>query len=282
MIMKKISIVLIFIIASTQLVWAGFPIGYGRYLIIPGYNYYNAKGYWNSDRAYSAYKSGSFSSHYFGIYGGYGIGRRLDFLYSVPFVVQVDNNTSGDSKINTTAGLGDAKLGLSYFFNDFDNNNHVSLTGSVIIPLYQNSTNSALPIIGFQSLGAELKLGFAGTATGGFKNPYYDIEFGVRQFFTDGGPTQLFANVTGGVPISDTWKIAGTISGVNSVSSSAKSTSSAVFYNYNKSFDYIRIAANIGKTINDNVSIWGGIYTDIAGRSVGRGSGLSLSAVIKF
>ena len=55
-----------------------------------------------------------------------------------------------------------------------------------------------------------------------------------------------------------------------------------VFYNYNKSFYYMRLAANAGFVVNENLSIWGGIYTDIAGRIVGKGSGLSLSAVIKY
>ncbi len=275
--MKKIVCLLVLLVTMLPFSRAGFPIGYGRYLVIPGYNYYTARGYWDGNRAYNPYPSGSFSSHFFGIYGGYGVGRRVNFMYNLPFVAQVDNNTSGDNKLATTVGLGDASVGLSYYFNDFDNNHHVSLTGSLIVPLYANATK---PYIGFQSFGAEVKLGFAGSATGGFRNPYYDIEFGVRQFFSDGGPTQLFANITGGVPVSDDWKLSGTLSGVNSISSAVAGTTA--FYNYNKSFDFIRIAANAGRVINDNVSIWGGLYTDIAGRSVGRGSGLSLSAVLKF
>lgn len=173
-----------------------------------------AKGYWNENRSYNAYGQGNFQSHYFSLYGGYGLGRRLDFLYNVPLVAQIDNtNSKGDNKIYTTAGLGDAKAGLCYFFNDFDNNHHVSLTGSLIFPLYKNSVE---PYIGFQSLGGELKLGFAGNGRGRFRKPYYDIEFGVRQYFASDGPTQLFANITGGVPINDDWKLSGTLSGVNS------------------------------------------------------------------
>ncbi|MFP5039759.1 hypothetical protein [Parasediminibacterium sp. JCM 36343] len=277
--MKKITFLLVCLVFGIQLSWAGFPIGKGRSVIIPGYNYYHANGYWDGKRAYSDYPTGNFSSHYFSIYGGYGLSRRWNFLYSLPFVVQVDNNTQGNKKRLTTAGFGDAMVGLSYFFNDFDANNHVSLTGLLYFPLYSNPLKPN-PIIGFQSLAGELKLGFSGSATGSLRNPYYDIEFGVRQYFNTEGPFQVFANITGGVPLSDDWKVSGTISGINSLSSAISSTQ--VFYNYNKDFDYVRIAANAGKVINDNVSIWGGIYTDITGRSVGRGSGLSLSAVIKF
>ena len=133
-----------------------------------------------------------------------------------------------------------------------------------------------------RSSGAKAKLGFSGSATGGFRNPYHDIEFGLRQYFANDGPFQVFANVTGGVPVSDDWKISGTISGVNSISNSLTATTSQVFYNYNKSFYYMRLAANAGYVVNENVSIWGGIYTDVSGRSVGKGSGLSISAVIKY
>ena len=280
--MKKVILLVIITIASIQVSQAGFPIGYGRWMLIPGYNYYNAKGYWDSKSAYNAYPNGNFSSHYFSLYGGYGLSRRWNFLFNVPFVVQVDNNTTGTSaapKTYLAAGLGDATVGLSYFFTDFDALNHVSLTGSLIVPLYSNR-GTPFPNIGYQSVGGEVKLGFSGSATGGFRNPYYDMEFGVRQYFNNEGPTQIFATITGGIPIDDYWKVSGTLSGVNSFSTAV--TTTQAFYNYNKSFNYVRAAFNFGRVINENTSIWAGLYADIYGTSVGRGSGVSLSGVFKF
>jgi lipid-A-disaccharide synthase-like uncharacterized protein len=285
--MKKVILLVIVTIASVQMSRANFPIGYGRWKLTPGYNYYNAKGYWKSDGSYNAYNNNSsFSSHYFGLEGGYGLSRRLNFLFALPFVVQFDNNTSGTAAIPKSylaAGLGDAKVGLSYFFSDFDALNHVSLTGSLIVPLYTNK-GAPFPNLGYGVPGGEVKLGFSGSATGGFRNPYYDMEFGVRQYFATDGPTQLFANITGGVPLDDYYKLSGTLSGVNSFSSGATTSTSTtqVFYNYNKSFDYVRAAFNIGRVINENTEIWGGLYADVFGTSVGRGSGVSLSAVFKF
>lgn len=278
--MKKVILLLVATISFVQFSWAGFPIGYGRWMLVPGYNYYNAKGYWDKYSNYSAYPAGSFSSHYFSLYGGYGLSRNVNFMFNLPVVIQDDNNTSNTNKTYLTGGLGDAMIGLSYYFNDFDALNHVSLTGSLIIPLYSNR-GKPYPNIGYQAAGAEVKLGFSGSATGGFRNPYYDIEFGVRQYFATDGPTQIFGSATGGVPLDDYWKISGTISGVNSFSAAATSTTQ-VFYNYNKSFDYVRAAFNIGRTINENTSIWGGLYADVYGTSVGRGSGISISAVFKF
>ncbi len=49
--MKKIiTIVLLSIISSSAN--AGFPIGRGKYLLVPSYNLYTAKGYWDKDGAY--------------------------------------------------------------------------------------------------------------------------------------------------------------------------------------------------------------------------------------
>ena len=278
--MKRITIIFIISLAFVQTSWAGFPIGAGRWMLIPGYNYYNANGYWNKNSAYNAYPNGNFSSHYFNLSGGYGIDRKWEFLFNVPIVIQIDNNTSGTKNTYIVGGLGDAKAGLNYFFTDLDAVNHVSFSSSLIIPLYSNKGNP-YPNIGYGVPGGELKLGFSGSATGGFRNPYYDIELGVRQYFSSDGPSQAFINLTGGVPLDDNWKISGTLNYINSVSSTVN-TSSQLFYNYNKNFNYSRAGFNLGRVINENFSIWGGMYADIYGTSVGRGSGLSLSAVIKF
>jgi len=276
--MKKITLLLIATVAFVQISWAGFPIGFGRWMLTPGYNFYLSRGYWNQNGNYNSYSNGSFMSHYIGFSGGYGLSRKLDFLFTLPIEVQIDNNSGGKGSY-LAAGLGDAKVGLSYFFTDFDALNHVCLTGSLILPLYANRP-SPYPVLGYQSAGGELKLGFSGSATGGFRNPYYDMEFGVRQYFDSDGPTQLFANITGGVPLDDSWKISGTLSGINSLST----TTNDVLQNYNftKNFDYIRAAFNVGRVINENVSIWGGLYADVFGSNIARGSGVSVSAVIKF
>ena len=276
--MKKITLLLVATVAFVQISWAGFPIGFGRWMLTPGYNFYLSRGYWDKNGNYNSYSNGSFMSHYLGFSGGYGLSRKLDFLFTLPFEAQIDNNSGGKGTY-LAAGLGDAKVGLSYFFTDFDASNHVCLTGSLIFPLYANRA-SPYPVLGYQSVGGELKLGFSGSATGSFRNPYYDMEFGVRQYFDSDGPTQLFANITGGVPMDDNWKISGTLSGVNSLSTTTSSAQTN--YNFTKNFDYVRAAFNLGRVVNENVSIWGGLYADVFGSNIARGSGVSLSAVIKF
>ncbi len=277
--MKKISILLAILMCTISSVWAGFPLGKGRIKIIPAYNYYVANGYWDKQSNYLPYANGGrFVSHYFNVSGGIGLSRDLDFLANIPFVGQIDNDKAAN-KISSNWGLGDATVGLSYYLSHFDDSKHLSVTGSFIIPLYQNSI---APFIGFQKVGGELKLGFAGSTNSWYRNPYYDLEIGVRQFFDQYGPTQVFTNITGGIPLSETFKISGTISGLNSVSADP-----AINFNQNnlfanKQFNFVRITANAGYTINGNVAIWGNIFRDVYGTNTGKGSGFSIFAVYKF
>lgn len=273
--MKKIIILAITTLLFNQTIFAGFPVGKGRFKLVPSYNFYNARGYWDNNGTYNAYtNNGKFTSNYFGVFFSAGISRNLDFVGTIPVVIQTQSETG---KITSVAGIGDISLGLSYFLSHFDENTHLSLTGSVIIPGYQNTI---LPYIGFQSFGTEVKLGVAGSTQRYYRNPYYDIELGVRQYFNTFGPTQAFANITGGIPLSEQFKIAGTVSGISS--SSVESSFNSTNLSYNRSFSYIRLTAMGGYTINEKWSIWGSIFTDVTGKSVGKGSGVSLFAVIKF
>ena len=79
---KLLSLIIIAIIANTA--YAGFPIGRGKYLLVPSYNLYTTKGYWDAAGTYIPFSNGGrFASHYFGIYGGIGIGERLDFVGNI-------------------------------------------------------------------------------------------------------------------------------------------------------------------------------------------------------
>ncbi len=272
--MKKITFLIAALFVVTQS-FAGFPVGRGRFMLVPSYNLYTAKGYWNSSRAYNAYgNNGRFSSNYFGLYGGIGINRNLDFVFNIPFVIQTYQETG---KLSSNAGIGDLSLGLSFFLGHFNERTHLSVTTSLMLPGYQNGIT---PFIGFQKPAVEIKFGVAGTAEYSLRNPYFDIEAGVRHFFDEFGPTQLFTNITGGLPINDEFKLSGTIGGVSSISPLAQFDIQNL--SYNRQFDYIRITGSAGYTLSKTVSLWANLYTDVTGSSIGRGSGLSIFGVIKF
>jgi hypothetical protein len=274
--MKKIVIILIVSLAFANYAKAGFPIGQGRWLLVPTFTQYNATGYWDENRQSNLYaNNGKFRSNYFGLYGGYGIGRDVDFIFNFPYVNQVftENNTIIE-QLQTTA---DASVGLKYFLNHYDYFKHLSITGSILIPMYQAQNTQLLP--GFGSPGLEVKLGLAGTNTTTLKDTYYDIEGGIRHYFNPGEPTQFFANATLGTPIGEDWKLSGTLNGVTSSASGSNSTLNALV---NRNFDYLRGTITLGRRIDRNISLNASIFTDFLGRNIGQGRGFSIFAVIKF
>lgn len=267
-------------LSAAKPVFAGFPIGQGRWLLVPTYTRYTAEAYWDQNRTLTPYtNSGRFTSNYFGLYGGYGIGRDVDFVFNLPYVT--NTYTEGNTIVEQFSGMGDATVGLSYFLNHFDYYKHLSVTGSIILPMYQNLPTVLLP--GFASPGIEAKLGFCGTNTTTLKDTYYDLEAGVRHYFNQGGPTQFFANATLGAPLDENWKISGTLNAVTS-SSGLGNTANPNLRNalLNRDFDFLRGTLSLGYRLNRNMSLWASIFTDFAGRSIGQGRGFSTYLVIKF
>jgi protein XagA len=279
--MKKINLkalvtlVLAVIISTT--VKAGFPIGNGRWLLVPTYTSYNASQIWDVN-GLSVDPNSSFNSTYLGLFGGYGIGRDLDFVFNIPYLTQ--NFTENGNALQPFSTLGDVSVGLSYFLNHYDYYKHLSITGSIIFPAYDATNVPPSLVPGFGSTGIEVKMGIAGTNTKKFKNTYYDVEGGVRQYFNTGGPTMFFGNATLGVPINDDWKISGTLNAV--VASSSSLAINTVNPNLNRNFGYFRGTIAIGRKLNRNISLWGSIFRDFFGYSIGQGNGYSIFAVIKF
>jgi len=280
--LKIFSLIVLLLVMFQQTARAGFPIGKGRWLLVPTYIHYSATGYWDDNRQLQSYTySGKFTSNYFGLYGGYGINRDLEFVFNVPYVIQTYSSTT---IYQQNSNLGDVMLGLCYYLNHFDYYRHLSITGSLIIPFYSNDTTTSTAYakvpIGFGVFGIEAKLGYAGTIQGNFlHNCYYDLDAGIRQYFATQGPTQLFFDATFGVPLDQDWKASATLRGVTSSSSSTLSTTNN---SVNTNFDYIRGEIAIGRKVNRNVSFWGSLFTDLRGKDIGKGSGFSIFAVIKY
>jgi hypothetical protein len=267
------------VLCFTQSSYAGFPIGNGRWLLVPTYTRYTADSYWNATGISTPYpNNGRFTSNYFGLFGGVGIGRDVDLLFNIPTVSQryTENGVDIETPLQTT---GDIVVGLSYFLNHYDYYKHLSITGSLIVPTYPSIEGTNL-LPGYASVGFEAKIGLAGTNTKSLKDTYYDLEAGFRNYFNAGGPTQFFTNATLGVPINDgDWKISGTLNFLTS-SSSLNNYSKTLLIN--KDFTYLRGSMSLGKRLDRNVSLWASIFKDFTGRSIGQGQGFSIFAVIKF
>ena len=274
--MKKIiTIVFLAIISST--VYAGFPIGRGKHLIVPSYNLYTAKGFWDKDGNYFDYaNNGRFASHYFGVYGGIGIGDKLDLIGNINYTLQTKRETN---LLQSNASLGDATVGLQYLLNSFDYYKFLTVSGSLIIPLYTNTAGKE-PYTGFQQVGGEIKMSFASTNRESLKNTYYDISGGLRQYFSPEGPTQLFLDALFGIPLNDKNKITFSVNGVNSTSSSTAFNPDNL--NLNRSFSYFRIGAGFGAKISQYNQIFFNLFSDIFGKNTGKGSGGSIQLVARL
>ena len=274
----KPILALAFLVMFHKESFAGFPIGNGRWLLAPTYIKYSANGYWDNASIFSNFNNnGRYESDYFGLFGGIGIGRDVDFVFNIPYVQQrFLSNGNIQEQLST---VGDVSVGLSYFINHFDYYKHLSITGSLIFPMYPTIEQTYL-MPGFNSTGAEVKLGLAGTNTNVLKDTYYDIEAGIRSYFNAGGPTQFFANATLGVPFNEEWKISGTLNLVSSNSSDNFKVPTNIFIN--RDFSYLRGNISIGKRINRNMTLWGSIFRDLSGRSIGQGQGFSAYIVFKF
>ena len=274
----KIFVALVLSISFLQTVKAGFPVGNGRWLLSPTYTRYFADGYWDNTGVFNNFTNkGRYESDYFGLYGGVGIGRDVDLVFNVPFVLQryMENGQVQES----LSTVGDVTVGLSYFLNHFDYYKHLSITGSLIFPAYPSIEQTYL-LPGFNSSGGEIKMGLAGTNTSTLKDTYYDIEAGIRTYFNAGGPTMFFANATLGVPFNEDWKLSGTFNLVSSNSSTGFLTPTNIFIN--RDFSYFRGNISLGRRINRNITWFASIFRDFSGRSIGQGQGFSTYMVFKF
>lgn len=180
--------------------------------------------------------------------------------------------------------MGDVTAGFAYYPEMKNLTTHFSITGSIIIPLYQNvaypsSLTGTVPVVGFQSVGAEVKASLAGSPENFIKNCYYDMSVGARQYFSTYGPTQFFFDGTFGVAVDEDWKIYGNLSTVSSQSNYTSTTSSD---GINRDFSYFRMTTGVGYRVNKTVQLYGNIFQDVSGKNIGRGHGFGLFAVIKF
>ncbi len=258
----------------TNTAMAGFPIGKGKYLVVPSYNLYTAKGYWDKDGNYTNFaNNGRFASHYFGLYGGLGIGEKLDFVGNISYMIQ---RKQEPNLIEQNASLGDATLGLSYLLNSFDYYRFLTVTGSLIIPLYQNNA-AKTPFTGFQQVGGEIKFGFSGTNRERLSNTYFDVNAGLRQYFSADGPTQLFADALFGVPLDEDNKFTFSMSGNKSTSTQSAFNPNNLFLN--RAFSYFRLTVGYGRKVSQHYQIFVSMFTDVSGRNTGKGGGGSISLV---
>ncbi len=276
--MKKTALHIIMFITGILLyahAYAGFPIGKFRHVVVVSYIYGTTNKAWDSTGTLKEFSNnGRFTSNFFSTYFGYGLTRKVDIFVSLPFVSNAYRETN---LAQANSGFGDLNVGMTYYIEHFDYSKYLSISVALIAPMY---TNNLKPYIGYAESGVEGKFNFSGYSKSGWKNTYYDLQFGGRRYNTYLGPTQVFASGLFGFPT-------GYRTGMNFQVEWLKSFSNDKSFNaidlqLNRDFTYVKGGINFSYRINPNASLYFNIYSFLTGKNTGQSTGASLSTIFKF
>ena len=276
--MKKFSTLFLTLIClfNLQRAYAGWPMGKQRFVLGTTASIYAAKDYWDIHGKYFTNSKAAFTSYSLGLFGAYGLSRRLDFIFSVPFSRQVANQSTTDKYRN---GLGDLQLGLSYNLINYKYKNYTSVYVGAIVPLYAKYDAQTL---GLGMFGSEIKLMNTGAFNVTDKRSFYNLEAGYRQFAGSGGPAQFTYLGAIGLAVDKTNQFTVDVSGVYSHSSDSTANSTVILAGAARNYSYTRTSLTYGHTFSRRVVFsLSGFYT-LTAINTGRGYGGSLQGIFRF
>jgi len=258
-------------------VYAGFPIGKYRDLVVPSFNYYTQTNHYD---VYGDYVKGAPGARYTSmsanLYLGYGISRKLDLIVSIPYLYQVNTISAGKSIISQ--GAGDMVAGLSYNLVNYSFKRFLSVQVSGVVPLYTavNGTSA----LGLGDYGTEVKLMFCGALPDFIADKgYFNTEAAYRRYFNFQGPDQVSFLATVGYPISWHNQVSFDISIMRSFS---PNKSFNINYNAERDYAFVKPQLNLGHTFTRRFSMFLGGYYVPYGINTGLGYGGSIVAIIKL
>jgi hypothetical protein len=276
--MKKaftLVLIIITLFVNQKQAYAGWPMGKGRFLLGTSATIYAAKDYWDIYGKLHTNNSTAFTSYTLGIFGSYGLSRRTDFIFSVPFSRQVSNEST-DKYHN---GLGDLLLGLSYNLINYKYKNFTSIYVGAIVPMYPKYDAQTL---GLGLYGSEVKLMNTGAYTLTGKKGYYNLEAGYRQFYGSDAPWQFTYLAALGLSLDKYNHVSVDVSGVYSHSADSTANSAVILAGAARNYSYTRTSVSYGHTFSRRVSVFvSGFYT-LTGVNTGVGYGGSLQGLFRF
>jgi protein XagA len=257
---------------TINLAFAGWPMGKKRFMLGTSVSAFYAKDYW--DR-YGNFQRGTrtFESYTLGTFGSYGLSRRLDFMFSLPLALQINNYAASNK---SSGGVGDAQLGLSYNLFNFDYKNYISIYGGAIIPLYSNYNEQTL---GLGQLGTDVRIMNTGNLAVEDKKAYYNVELGYRQFYGTNAPSQFTYTAGLGYSIDKENQITADVSGVNSYS---PDKATIIYAGAAREFRYVRGSVGYGHVFSRRISLYASGFYTLHAYNTGLGYGASLQAIIRL
>lgn len=271
----KYLLIAVLFIASQKSSYAGFPVRPRSLLLSPSVSYFFANKGWDSLSRLSPFKSnGKFTSVSYALYAEYGLTKRFTLVASVPYVMNVYQDSTGYRK--ATSGATDLETGVRYYLANINYIYYFTVQGTFITPLY-NGTD-----LGYRQNGAEIKLGFAGSGRLFGKNCYFTVANGIRKYFGTTGAVQDRYSGTFGLTLDRRLRQQFSISvgGFYSTSSFSggfdpKAVNSA------KNFAFNQASVSYGYSFSRAFSVFASAGTFINGRNTGNGSSASMSFIIK-
>jgi len=280
--MKKTCLFILMLLSGGMVdrAFAGWPIGKYRNVVIPSFNFYQSHDTWNaSGQKIKGQPGAGFTSYAMGLYVGYGLTRKLDLLVNV--IAPNQNSAFVDSKgvlnKDSSTGVGDMQVGVSYNLFNFGYKSFLSIGGSAIIPLYDTTKAVAL---GYGTYGAEFKVMYAGGIDNGFlKHTYYNLEAGYRRYFDTQGPNVLLLTASLGVPLGKRNQVGFEVSGQYSNSSNKSFNPNLAV---NRDFGFAKGSIDLGHTFTRRFSVFVVGFYSLAGYNTGVGYGGSVQTIFKL
>lgn len=278
------ALLLVFFIASvipgTRVFAGGKPVGKKRLFLIPAAAYFFNSTYWDKNGLYHQYDNGlRFGSAILSINSEYGFSRKVSLMAALPYVInQVYQPGAATSSVN---GLGDAEIGIRYYVFNIDYNFYFSVQGTLVVPMYKNTTEKSL---GYQQLGTEVRLLGAGDFKFLSQKFYFEAATGSRQYMGRLAPFQLKNSLS--LSYSITKKNQLSIAGTSVYSFSPIKNSLNVVNPLDvantKDFSFNQLTASYSHSIQRNKSLFLSFSKFITGRNTGDGSTLSVGYVYKY
>ena len=271
-----LTVLLFLVFFQVNNVFAGAtPLRKGTWLVSLSFSYFEANRVWDKDGKSAAYPdSGYFNSAGIYLYTEYGLSRRVTLVGSIPFSYSTYSQTNFTS---ITHGFGDGEFGARYYLMNINFKFYLGLQTTLIVPLYRNTANSNL---GFETMGAEVKLMGTGTQRlSGDQAINYGLEFGVREYFDNSGPVQFKPSASLGYNFDHYNALT---LGATAIKSISPYTTFNAVVNQAKDFSYLQASLSYGHAFTPHLSMYASYARFLIGRNTGIGNNLGLSVVARF
>lgn len=264
--------ILIVLLVFLQEARADWPIGKGRTTLLPGYTFFYSASNYNRSRKRTPFPSGNyFETHIANLSLNHGLGRSLDLLVNVPYVIQRSVNKD---HIIGNSGLGDVSVGLAKHFSSSDQHRHFTAKALFMMPMYQKDSAVSL---GYSSRAYSLEVNYSFAAG---KAAFVIAQAAHTHYFDNPeGPKQYTYTATYGRKF-NMFSLA-TISFMHQESVSSNTSFNPNLF-ANTSYTSGRVTLSYGRRITRTIMPMLNISSVVYGKNAGGGIGVGLSFITRL